>query len=167
MTGASRTLVVMRHSKSSWKTNDPDIRRPLSARGTRDAVVAGQALARAGFDVVLCSPAVRARQTWQCLQLGGATASEVRVVDELYGASSDEVLAELRRLPDAARHVLLVNHEPTVSDLVLRLAQPSALTAEVDTKFPTSGIAILRFEQGWSDVADGTASLLTFRVPRG
>ena len=34
----------MRHAKSSWRTNDPDVRRPLSARGTRDGVVAGQYL---------------------------------------------------------------------------------------------------------------------------
>lgn len=59
-----RTIVVVRHGKSSWKTNDPDIDRPLSPRGTRDAVVAGQQLAPLGVDVVLVSPATRAQQTW-------------------------------------------------------------------------------------------------------
>lgn len=162
-----RTLVVMRHAKSSWKTNEPDVRRPLSGRGTRDAVVAGQALARLDLDVVLCSPALRARQTWQCLQLGGAQCQDVRVVDALYGASSDRLLQEVRGLSDAVRHVLVVNHEPTVSDVVLRLARPNALTAEVDAKFPTAGIAVLRFEGDWPALADDTASLLTFRVPRG
>ena len=53
----SHTLVVMRHAKSSWKTNDADLNRPLSGRGTRDAVVAGQRLAGTRFDLVLISPA--------------------------------------------------------------------------------------------------------------
>lgn len=167
MTGEARTLVVMRHAKSSWKTNEPDIRRPLSARGTRDAVVAGQTLARFDLDVVLCSPALRAQQTWQCLRLGGAVCDDVRIVDRLYGASTDTVLGEVHGLGDDLHQALLVNHEPTVSDLVLRLAAPGALTAEVDAKFPTAAIAVLRFEGPWSALDDGVARLLTFRAPRG
>ena len=163
----SRTLVVMRHAKSSWKTNEPDALRPLSPRGTRDAVVAGQTLARAPFDVVLCSPALRARQTWQCLGLGGAASGDVRVLDSLYGASSDTVLAELNALDESVHHVLLVNHEPTVSDLVLRLARPNPLTQQVDARFPTAGIATLRFEGPWPSLVDQAATLLTFRAPRG
>lgn len=163
----TRTLVVMRHAKSSWKTNEPDLRRPLSPRGTRDAVVAGQALARLDPDVVLCSSAVRTQQTWQCLRLGGVRCDDVRVVDGLYGASSEAVLDEVRQVPESARTVLLVNHEPTVSDLVLRLARPNALTAEVDLKFPTCAIAVLRFAGPWAGLGDGEASLVTFRVPRG
>lgn len=162
-----RTLVVMRHAKSSWKTNEPDVRRPLSARGTRDAVVAGQTLSAFDLDVVLCSPAVRATQTWQCLQLGGASCADVRIVDGLYGASADDVLDHLRRLPDTARHVLLVNHEPTTSELVLQVARPNALTAEVDLKFPTAGIAVLRLPGSWSAIGDQVADLVRFRVPRG
>ncbi len=163
----SRTLVVMRHAKSSWKTSEPDIRRPLSSRGTRDAVVAGQAMSKLAPDVVLCSPAVRVRQTWQCLQMGGVSSPEVRVLDHLYGAWTDAVLAELHGLPASARTALLINHEPTVSDLVLRLAAASALTAEVEAKFPTAGIAVLRFSGPWSALTDGVARLVTFRVPRG
>ena len=78
-----RTIVVVRHGKSSWKTNDPDIDRPLSPRGTRDAVVAGQQLAPLGVDVVLVSPATRAQQTWQCLEMGGLACDDVRTTDAL------------------------------------------------------------------------------------
>ena len=55
-----RTLVLMRHAKSSWETDDPDLERPLSARGERDAEAAGRLLAERGLapDVVLLSPAV-------------------------------------------------------------------------------------------------------------
>lgn len=167
MTETSRTLVVMRHAKSSWKTNEPDVRRPLSARGTRDAVVAGQSLARIGIDAVLCSSAVRAQQTWQCLRMGGTTCGDVRVVERLYGASGDDVLAELRALPAETESVLLINHEPTVSDVVLRLAAPSSLTDAVADRFPTAGIAVLSFTGGWASLADGRAHLVSFQAPRG
>ncbi len=162
-----RTLVVMRHAKSSWKTNDPDVRRPLSGRGTRDAVVAGQALARLTLDVVLCSRATRTQQTWQAMQLGGAQCSDVRVVDELYASWPDRVLSELRGFGDEVRTILVINHEPTVTGLTLALAQDGPLTAVVSDGFPTGAIAVLTHEQPWSELGPGEAALVAFEVPRG
>lgn len=162
-----RTLVVVRHGKSSWKTNDPDIRRPLSSRGTRDAVVVGQELAPLAFDVVLVSPAIRAQQTWQSLQMGGTHGREARTVEELYHAGTSEVLDVLRALPPAAERVLLIGHEPTLSDLVLTLAVSSTHTAAVEAKFPTSGIAILTLSVDWDELGPGLATLAAFEVPRG
>lgn len=163
----SRTLVVVRHGKSSWKTNEPDLKRPLSSRGTRDAVVVGQELAPIDFDVVLVSPATRAQQTWQSLRMGGAHAHEVRTVDDLYHAWTADVLDLLRALPAAAERVLLIGHEPTLSDLVLTLAMSSPHTAAVEAKFPTSAIAVLTFAADWDDLGPGLAELAAFEVPRG
>ncbi|MFP5416638.1 MAG: SixA phosphatase family protein [Actinomycetes bacterium] len=163
----SRTLVVVRHGKSSWKTNEPDLRRPLSARGTRDAVVVGQQLAPIDFDVVLLSPATRVQQTWQSLQMGGAHAREVRTVDALYHAWTSDVLDVLRALPAAAMRVLLIGHEPTLSDLILTLAVSSPQTAAVSDKFPTSAIAILTHTVDWDELGPGLATLAAFEVPRG
>lgn len=164
---APRTLVVVRHAKSSWKTNDPDLKRPLSSRGTRDAVVAGQQLAPLGFDLALVSPAVRAQQTWQTLQMGGTRATEFRTVDELYHAWADDVVDVLRSLPSEARRVLLIGHEPTLTELVLTLAAPSGRVAAVEEKFPTSAIAVLTVDGEWRDLQPGRATLEAFEVPRG
>ncbi len=166
MTGP-RTIVVVRHGKSSWKTNDPDLARPLAARGTRDAVVAGQQLARLAFDVALVSPAARAQQTWQCLQMGGVSCSDVRTTEELYHAWTAEVIDVLRGLPAAARTVLVVGHEPTLSDLILTLSTTSPFTAAIADKFPTSAIAVLTHDGDWDDLAPGAAQLAAFEVPRG
>lgn len=163
----NKMLLVMRHAKSSWKTNEPDPRRPLSGRGVRDAVVAGQTLAQYAPDVVWCSSAARAQQTWQSAQMGGATCPEVRVRDQLYGASADELLEVLRTSPASARTVLLIGHEPGVSDLVLSLAAPSALTAQVEVKFPTSGIAALTHSLDWDEMSPEHAQLIAFTIPRG
>lgn len=162
-----KILVVMRHAKSSWKTNEPDPKRPLSARGIRDAVVAGQTLSTFGIDVVLCSSAARAVQTWQCAQMGGAHCDDVRTLDSLYGASTRTVLDELRNVPANATTVLMIGHEPTVSELVTALSVRSKITAEVEEKFPTSGIAVLTDDQAWSELDVGLAHLVGFKVPRG
>ena len=162
-----RTIVVVRHGKSSWKTNDPDIGRPLSSRGTRDAVVAGQQLARLTFDVALVSPATRAQQTWSALQMGGVSCADVRTTDALYHAWTPEVTGVLRELSDAARTVLVVGHEPTLSDLILTLSGPSADRAAIEEKFPTSGVAVLVHDGDWSGLAPGAARLAAFEVPRG
>lgn len=162
-----RTLVVVRHGKSSWKTNDADLRRPLSSRGTRDAVVAGQQLARLDFDVALVSPATRAQQTWQSLQLGGVVAGEVRTTEALYHAWTEEVIDVLRGLPASASTVLVVGHEPTLSDLVLTLSNNSPFRAAINEKFPTSAIAVLTHYGEWDELAPGAAQLAAFEVPRG
>lgn len=167
MSPTVRTLVVLRHAKSSWKTNDPDIDRPLSPRGSRDAVVAGQLLARLPFDLVLLSPARRAQQTWQSLGMGGARGTEVRTVEEIYHGRTTDLLEALRELPDSAHTVLLVGHEPTLSDLILGLVPTSPMTDRIEVKFPTSAVAVLTQKGSWSDLGIGTAQLEAFEVPRG
>lgn len=160
-------LVVVRHAKSSWKTNEPDLNRPLSGRGTRDAVVAGQLLARLDLDLALVSPAARAQQTWQCLQMGGTSAREVLPCDELYHAFTADVIGVLRRLAPEASRVLLVGHEPTVSDLVLTLTAPSPLGERIAEKFPTAGVAVVSHDGAWDDLRPGASRLAAFEVPRG
>lgn len=163
----TRTLVVMRHAKSSWKTADPDLLRPLSGRGTRDAVVAGHRLAGTRFDVALVSPAERTRQTWQCLTMNGVGADDLRVEDALYHSGTSGVMGVLRGLPEEAHRVLLIGHEPTVSDLVLTLCAPSPHRTRIEGKFPTSGLAILSHSGDWAGLEPGGAQLVAFEVPRG
>lgn len=163
----NKILLVMRHAKSSWKTSEPDPRRPLSGRGTRDAVVAGQTLVQFSPDVVLCSSATRARQTWKCAEMGGASCSDVRFLDELYAASGDEMLDLVQTVPAECRTVLVIGHEPGVSDLVLDLAVASKLSADIESRFPTSAIAVLTHARSWADLAPATANLVAFKTPRG
>nr|NLI49592.1 histidine phosphatase family protein [Propionibacterium sp.] len=163
----TKNLLVMRHAKSSWKTNEPDARRPLNGRGTRDAVVAGAELASYAPDVVWCSVATRAQQTWQSATFGGASCPDVRVSEALYGADARELLEVLRSSPADATTVLVIAHEPGVSELVEALAVPSPLLTQVVRKFPTGAFAALSFTGDWADLAPGTATLTAFRVPRG
>jgi phosphohistidine phosphatase len=119
-----RTLVIMRHGKAVEPDGLADVERALTPRGRADAEAAGRWLRENGYrpQVVLCSSAVRTRQTWlsaerQCLGQDDGEAPIVRYLDQLYGASLGDVLAVIADVDPDVRTALLVGHNPTVSAL--------------------------------------------------
>lgn len=164
---ATKTLLVLRHAKSSWRTPDLDIRRPLAERGVQDARVAGEVLSGYSLDVVLCSSATRARQTWENAVAAGASCEDVRYTEAIYHAWTDELLDEVRELPEEAPTALLIGHQPTLSDLVLTLAKPSPLTDAAADRFPTSALAVLTYRGAWRTLGAGKATLQRYEIPRG
>src|SRR5690348_4006065 len=91
-----KSLVVLRHAKSDWDTMvATDFERPLNSRGLRDAPKIGAALAKTGVipEMVLCSPALRTRQTWD---LVSSSMIEERPATEyvphIYAAELDSLL---------------------------------------------------------------------------
>src|SRR5438067_13086796 len=101
-----RTLVVFRHAKSAWPEDIPDAQRPLAERGRRDAPAAGRWLRKhvGQIDLVVCSPAVRARQTWELAvdKLKAEPPPAVREDERVYAASAVTLLEVSRELPDDA-----------------------------------------------------------------
>ena len=164
---ASKTLIVLRHAKSSWQTAEADLRRPLSDRGERDALAAGKVLAEYDLDVVLASTATRVQETWTRAVEGGARCADVRVSELIYHAWPGEVLSELHELDESVHTALLIGHQPTLGDLITSLAKPSPLVDKVATKFPTSGLAVLSYRGAWKTLEAGKATLKRFEIPRG
>ncbi|MGX1542340.1 SixA phosphatase family protein [Streptomyces adustus] len=170
--GPLRRLVVLRHAKSAWPEGVSDHRRPLAPRGRRDAPAAGRALAEADFlpDLALCSPALRARQTWDLAAAEWGTPPPVRYDPRLYGAGAPELLDVVRETPPEIETLLLVGHNPGLEELVLDLADDGLDGAleEVRAKFPTSAIAVLAwYGSTWRALAPGSALLTSMTVPRG
>lgn len=168
MTAQHRSLVLLRHAKSAYPDGVPDHDRPLAKRGIREAALAGDWL-RANLcpiDAVLCSTATRARET---LARTGINAP-AHYVDRLYGATAGTVIEEINRVANDVTTLLVVGHEPTTSEVVLILAgangTDTAALERISEKFPTSSIAVLRVDGGWSDVEPGSAALVDFHVPR-
>jgi phosphohistidine phosphatase len=166
-----RRLVLMRHAKSAQPVGVPDHERPLSGRGRRDAQAAGHWFATEGPrpDLVLCSTAVRTRHTWEIVAKS-LPPVPARFSPELYGADADELVDLLATVPASVRTLVVVGHEPTTSVTALRLAgrrsERRALEALAD-KFPTAGIAVLRFGGEWAGLRAARPVLETFTVPRG
>ncbi|MEU6644259.1 histidine phosphatase family protein [Saccharomonospora sp. NPDC046836] len=157
-----RELVILRHAKSDWPVGVPDRQRPLAARGRRDAPVAGRWL-RAHvptIDLVLCSTAKRARQTYQLARKELAGKPTVRHEGQLYAASAETLAGVIRNLPRDAHTVLLIGHNPGLEDLVeLLTGQPCTLK--------TAAVAVLTGSGGWTGIGPGWAKLATLAKPRG
>ncbi|MFD9796544.1 SixA phosphatase family protein [Streptomyces sp. NPDC059070] len=166
-----RRLVVLRHAKSAWPDGVSDHARPLGPRGLRDAPAAGRWLSAADClpDLVLCSTARRARETWELAAAELGSPPPVRHEARLYGAGGPELLDAVREVPADIGTLLLVGHNPGVQDLTLLLTGEALgdTLERAGTKFPTSAIAVLTRRGSWSDVAPGTALLTDFAVPRG
>ncbi|MGJ3508552.1 SixA phosphatase family protein [Enemella sp. A6] len=168
----SRRVIVMRHSKSSWKDNLPDHERPLAGRGRRDGKAAGELFERLGLrpDLVLCSTSTRTRQTLERLVLGGAEAEPVHYSEAIYDADGSDLLEVIRDTPAEVRTLLLIGHWPAVQDVVGLLATPDATDENwraLCEKFPTSALAVVGVPGGWDEAGDGKGRLLGFHVPRG
>jgi phosphohistidine phosphatase len=163
-----RALYLLRHAKSSWA--DPtlsDDERPLAPRGRRDAKRIAEHLRRRGLEpeLVLCSSAARARETLELLRpaLGSST---VEVEVELYAASSDELLARIRLVPDAVASVMLIGHNPGVQQIALVLASTGDELERLEAKFPTAALATLTLAKAWSRLEPADATLAAYVVPK-
>jgi phosphohistidine phosphatase len=166
-----RHLVLLRHAKSAWPHGVPDHERPLAGKGRRNAQAVGAWFLGEGPrpELVLCSDAVRARHTWEIVASSLAEPPPVRIEPALYGADPEELVALVRGVPDDVRTVVVVGHEPTMSQTSTLLAgrgSDRAALARIREKYPTNGVAVLRFEIPWSQVSAGTGVLETFAVPR-
>ncbi len=134
-------LWLLRHGEAVPHDSKPDQERELTARGERQALAAGAALARLGLELAACysSPKVRARQTAEiaCRALGIES-----VLEESLGSGfgRDDAIALLRAHGDDGR-VLVVGHDPDFSQVVHDLTG-----ARVD--FKKGGVAAVREERG-------------------
>ena len=168
MTDRYRTLLLLRHAKSDYPTGVADHERPLAGRGEREAALAGDWL-RAhtpAVDAVLCSTAMRTRQTLARTRIE----APVSYVDRLYDATPGAVITEINGVDPEVETLLVIGHEPAMSSVALGLATAdgSNTTAaeHISTKFPTSAIAVLRTAQPWEQLTLSSAALVTFHVPR-
>ena len=161
---------MLRHAKSSWDDpNQADLRRPLAPRG-RKAVKALERHVRAmdiAPDLVLCSPAVRAVQTWEGVSPGLPPGTPVELDEAIYVAGAGDLLGRLRRLPNEIDSVLVVGHNPGLEALALGLvaAGDARLLTRLETKFPTGALASLEVAATWRDLRWGTATLVDYVVP--
>ena len=167
-----KILYLFRHAKASpWTGGDDDHTRPLVRRGIRDAQAMGRHLARAGVapEVVLCSSAARAVETWEEAVKEMREAPSPLIEDRLYDASATDLLKRVHHLDDTAASALLVGHNPALGELAGELAGAgdAALRETLARKFPAGAVAGLRFESdAWADLARGKGTLTVLATPK-
>jgi phosphohistidine phosphatase len=134
-------LWLLRHGEAVPHGSRPDFQRELTEKGRAQARAAGAALARIGVDPDACyaSPKVRARDTARLA--GGTLGCEVQEADVVAGGFDRDDLRDLLSAHRGGECVLIVGHEPDLSQLVHDLSG-----ARVD--FKKGGVAGLQVERG-------------------
>jgi len=152
-----KTLLVLRHAKSSW--NDPtldDHERPLNKRGRRAAPRVGELVREAGLkpDVVISSDAVRARMTAEAVAEAARYGGEIVLDPHLYMAGPADILSLLTTVRENAETVMIVGHNPGLEELV------EQLTGERQD-FPTAALAQIGLPiKQWRDLKRSTRGTL-------
>jgi phosphohistidine phosphatase len=163
-------LYLLRHAKSSW--DDPgleDSDRPLAPRGRRASALVAEHLRgdHVAPALVLCSSALRTRETLAAILPALEGEVEIRIEDRLYLAGADALLARLNEVPDSLPSVLLIGHNPSIQELALTLAGRGDGLDRLRERFPTGALATLGIPTGgWSGLRPRAAVLESFVLPR-
>ena len=165
--------MLLRHAKSNPSGGGPaDIDRPLNGRGKRAAMAMGSYMAANGLqpDLVLCSPARRAKETWKLVTKELAASPKILFEQDIYDfGDGEDLLNCLRHHANGAKSVLLVGHNPSIAGLAQRLAQKGdkKIRSRLETKYPTAALAVIALDAGnWASVAEGAGTLVRFVRPR-
>ncbi|WP_066589277.1 SixA phosphatase family protein [Cellulomonas timonensis] len=167
---APRRLVLLRHAKAEHPQIE-DRLRPLALKGRTQAGGGGASLSHEGLvpDHVVCSAAIRTRQTWDLARaaLSGEPES-VDINEDLYLADVRRVLEIVREIGDDVATVLVVGHEPVMSQTAATLAGPGSDEAVLDRVrlgVPTASYSVLETDARWSELEPDGARLVRLVTP--
>lgn len=167
-----RRLILLRHAKSDWsKAGQADHDRALNARGRKTAPRMGAYLAEQSLvpDLVIASTAVRVRDTLDLVLAALGRSPKVTLDHRLYEADAEDILAVLHESKADAHTLLVVGHNPGLSDLAELLIASGSDEAQraMLEKFPTAGLAVIDFTvDDWRSLAPGGGRLDRFVTPR-
>jgi phosphohistidine phosphatase len=160
-----KKLLLLRHGKSSW--DDPslaDFDRPLAPRGAKAAKRVGRELAARQWlpEQALVSPAARTRETWKLVATELPDTPPTNLPRKLYGASPEDLLAQIKRVSGKVGTLLLLGHNPALEELARQLAgdgSDEGAFAGLREKFPTAALARFKFDGKWTELGPGAARL--------
>lgn len=148
-----KTLLLLRHAKSSWKKTDmPDHERPLNKRGKKEAPMVGNYLKANNLmpGLIVSSTARRAHETAQAVAKACGFDGEINLNQDLYLSDPASYLDILGCLPDEASCVLVVGHNPDVENLL-------TLLTDVKEHMTTACLAVIDLPiSSWQELSEAT-----------
>ncbi len=160
-----KQLILMRHAKSSSNDSSlPDFDRPLAPRGERDAPRMAQRLEARGVrrTLLLTSPAKRARHTARHVAHELGDGVEQRRDDRLYLATPDVLLAVIADQSDGNSSIMLVGHNPGLTELANAIVADFALD-----NLPTGGVVAIDLDiASWSEIRGARGRLAYYDFPK-
>ncbi len=166
----AKHIYLMRHAKSSWKDETlKDFDRPLARRGIAALPQVGAWLRNnhVQADVILCSPAARARATLEGVcDAWGVARDRIQYVDRLYLADRSTLVECIRQQDNANRTLLLLAHNPGLDHLLNFLVDGPIPLTKKGKLMTTASIAHLVVGDDWQSVDRNGARLLALARPR-
>lgn len=161
-------LILLRHAKSDWDSGVPgDFDRPLAPRGRKDAPRMGKWMRDNGIipDLVLCSPAARARETLAAAndELG---VGHIVYEDGIYGASRGDLLGLIEQYSRRCGNLMITGHNPGLDELLYFLCRTKPPLTETGKLMTTATVAVLGFASTGLMCARGAGELLFLVRPR-
>jgi len=161
-----KRLTLVRHAKSSWAAPAAaDRDRPLSNRGERDSRKMGRRLVahKARPSLIVTSPALRAQATAKALAAALSYPLEfLQVEDDLYLAAPSNLLDVAQKQQDDYSDLLIVGHNPGLTDLVNQLLSDMHLD-----NLPTGAVVAMDFDtDAWSQIHACPARLAYYDYPK-
>jgi len=151
-----KTLLLLRHAKSSWKDAGlQDFDRPLNERGKKAAEMMGRFIKnkQVAPDLLLSSPAIRARETIEIVIETAKLKSELRYDERIYEASPLRLLEVVSQIEEERKIVVLVGHNPGMEELL-------KLLTDCVEHMATGTLAKIDFKAtGWDDVLNEKGGL--------
>ena len=160
-------LILTRHAKSSW--DDITLRdheRPLNERGIDAAIKIGSWLSRHGYvpKLVLCSSAVRTRETWKQVSAYFPKPNQTIFMHELYRANWKQMFEYLTYAH--ASPIMMIGHNPSTAELAHQLVRSTPLHHQF-FRYPTAATLVCKFPtSSWAKVTPGSGEVLDFVIPR-
>jgi phosphohistidine phosphatase len=148
-----KTLLFLRHAKSSWKnTTLVDHKRPLNKRGKKDAPIMGEYLKNKKLtpDLIISSTAKRARDTSKLVAEHCGYNKDTQSSKLLYGTTTKDYLATIGGISNKHDRVLLIGHNPILEDVL------ETVTGEQIRMKTCSLVHISLPVQFWKEVEDDT-----------
>lgn len=160
-----KTLLLIRHAKSSWdQVGLSDFDRPLNERGKKDAPLMAKRMKEKGLrlDHLVSSPAKRARKTARYFaEAFGFNKEDIRLADELYGATHPEFLKVVTEISDRHETVAVFSHNPGITGFA------SSLTNVRVDDMPTCAVFAVHVEtESWKDFEQAEKRFLFFDYPK-
>lgn len=160
-----KTLLIVRHGKSSWEYEGiSDIDRPLKLRGIKDSYRMAEWMANNGYvpDMIISSPAARALNTAtifaRSLRLEGLS---LVINDSMYTDDEFEILRLITKTNSNITTLAVFGHNPVLTNLA------NAFLDNPIDELPTAGVVALTFDtRRWKSISSANVVKRLIEVPK-
>jgi len=165
-----RSIFIARHAKAEYNDQVEDSRRSLTAKGILDcSITANEIKSMAMLELVICSSAKRTYDTAKNIIDNIDKSIKLQSLDNLYNASKEEILEVIRSIDDRYQTVLIIAHNPGISQFVIDFtttSKPSLdLLGKVSLGMSPASVALFEFEAIWEDFGKTPLKIKDFFRP--